>query len=74
MSIESFSASRASKHLACHASANLSAAIPGWQDPPNDGDTKASVKGTAMHEILEAAGQYTATEMMGIARAMLYVA
>ena len=74
MPIESFSASRASKHLACHASANLSVAIPGWQDPPNDGDTKASVKGTNMHAILEAAGQYTATEMMGIARAMLYVA
>jgi hypothetical protein len=71
---ERFSASVASKHLACPASANLELAIPGYQPPPRDGDTKASIKGTDMHEILERAGEYSPKEMLGIAEAMTYVA
>lgn len=71
---ERFSASVASKHLACHASANLELAIPGYQPPPNNGETAASVRGSAMHEILEKAGEFTAKQMAGIAQAMAYVA
>ena len=71
---ERFSASVADKHLACHASANLPLAIPGWQNPPNDGDTKASVLGSNMHEILERSGEFTAKQMMWMAEAMMYVA
>jgi hypothetical protein len=72
--IERFSASVASKHLACHASANLELAIPGWVPPPNQGSTAASEKGEAMHHILELAGSYAPKEMEGIAEAMAYVA
>lgn len=71
---ERFSASVASKHLACHASANLPLAIPGYQPPPNGGNTAASIQGTNMHTILEDAGAYTPKQMEGIAEAMMYVA
>lgn len=71
---ERFSASVADKHIACHASANLEQAIPGWTPPPNDGDTPASIKGSAIHELLELAGSYSPREMAGIAQAMAYVA
>lgn len=73
MKIERLSASVAAKQLACHASANLELAIPGWQDPVED-DTKASARGTAMHQILEDAGAYSAREMLGLAKAMTYMA
>lgn len=73
MSIERLSASNAAKHMACHASANLELAIPGWT-PSLVEDTKASSKGTSIHKILEDAGAYTPKEMEGIARAMFYVA
>lgn len=71
---ERFSASVAAKHIACHASANLEVAIPGWTPPPDDGETKASSRGTDMHKILELAGGYTPKEMAGLAEAMAYVA
>lgn len=71
--IERLSASNAAKHVACHASANLELAIPGFTLPLIE-DTKASAKGTAMHNILELAGAYTPKEMEGIAEAMMYVA
>lgn len=68
-----FSASSAAKYIACPASANLSAAIPTWT-PPDVPDIKASVKGTDIHELFERMGEYTAREMEGIAKALLYVA
>ena len=71
---ERFSASVASRHLSCQASANLDLAIPGWTPPDNAGDTKASIKGTDIHKILEDAAAYTPREMQGIAEAMAYVA
>lgn len=71
---ERFSASRAAKHLACPASANLELAIPGWVDPPEAGETAASTKGTSMHAILEHAGSFTPKEMLAMAQAMEYVA
>lgn len=72
--IERFSASVASKHIACHASANLELAIPGIILPGPNADTAASARGTAMHLILEQAGEYTPRQMLGIAEAMTYVA
>lgn len=71
---ERLSASAASKHVHCHASANLELAIPGYTPPPAGGTTAASIRGTDMHEILERAGAYSAKQMAGIARAMAYVA
>mgnify|MGYP002350193812 CR=1 FL=1 len=71
---ERFSASVASKHVACHASANLELAIPDITLPGPSEDTAASARGTAMHLILEQAGEYTARQMLGIAEAMGYVA
>jgi hypothetical protein len=73
MPIERLSASNAAKHMACHASANLEVAIPGFTLPVEE-DTAASSRGTAMHNLLELAGAYTPAEMLGLARAMEYVA
>lgn len=70
---ERLSASNAAKHMACHASANLPLAIPGWT-PPEVEDTKASAKGTDIHTILEHSGAYTPREQLKIAEAMTYVA
>lgn len=72
--IERFSASVAAKHLACPASANLRAAIPGWQDPPDQGETKASLRGTSMHSVAESAAEFSAREMLALADAIRYVA
>lgn len=72
--IERFSASAAAKHLACHASANLEAAIPGFDIDALPKDTAASSKGTDMHHILELSGEYSAKEQLALAEAMVYVA
>ena len=73
MSIERLSASNAAKHMSCHASANLELAIPGWTEPTAS-DTKASARGTNMHTVLESSGEFTPSEQMAMAEAMLYVA
>lgn len=73
MAIERLSASNAAKHMACHASANLEEAIPGFTLPDVQ-DTKASSKGTDMHYVLELAGGFTPAEMLAMAEAMKYVA
>lgn len=73
MPIERLSASNAAKHMACHASANLEVAIPGWH-PPDVDDTAASSKGTSMHEVLELAATFSPAEMQALAEAMQYVA
>lgn len=73
MAIERLSASNAAKHMACHASANLEAAIPGWT-PPDIDDTQASAKGTDLHKIAELSGGYTPKEQQGLAEAIMYVA
>lgn len=73
--IERFSASVASKHVTCHASANLEKAIPGWTPPPNDGDTKASVRGSELHSVMEMLlAATTPKEMRQVAQAVEYVA
>ena len=49
--MERLSASSASKHMSCNASANLELAIPGWTPPVKDPlANNAANRGTAMHE------------------------
>jgi hypothetical protein len=51
---ERFSASVAGRHMACHASADLGAAIPHWVAPVEDPSAvNAANDGTKMHEIVE---------------------
>jgi hypothetical protein len=72
---EIFSASRAGRHIMCHASAQLELAIPNWV-PPEVDETKdnAANRGTHMHTVFaELMGLRTRdAEMMG--RAVDYVA
>ena len=72
---ERFSASNAAKHMACTASANLDAAIPGWIEPVEDrtADTAAN-RGTARHEMLEPILNLTTKDVRGFARLLSYVA
>ena len=48
-----FSASNAARFMQCHASANLHAAIPGYESPVIDKMAGAKGRGTSMHEVLE---------------------
>ncbi len=73
MSIERFSASSAGRHMACHASANLPAAIPHWQDPELE-DTAASASGTAKHKLLEPIMYLSTKEIDGFAKYLQYIA
>ena len=49
------SASSAGQFIACHASANLPLAIPGWEEPVRDENVGAKAAGTGVHALLEAA-------------------
>jgi len=73
MPIERFSASVAGRHMACHASANLELAIPGWQPPVVDHAAGAKGHGTKVHKILEDAGALPAREILALARVLQYV-
>lgn len=72
--MERLSASNAAKHIACHASANLPLAIPGWEPPDNDGNTAASMRGDDLHLIMAGLGLLTPREMRGVTEAAQYVA
>jgi hypothetical protein len=73
--IERFSASVADKHMACHASANLEAAIPGLQLPIEDRTVEnAANKGTMMHKFMEDISVLTPAELLGLAKAIEYIA
>ena len=72
---KTFSASNAARFMACPASANLEAAIPGYQAPVVDPMKGAKGRGTSMHEVLETTVRdFNAAEMLGIAHALMYVA
>lgn len=73
MKIERFSASVAGRHMACHASANLEAAIPNWQPPAVD-ETRAAAAGTTVHTIFEKVWEYSASEIEAMATVLTYVA
>lgn len=72
---ERFSASVASKHMSCHASANLDLAIPHWT-PPVDDDTvdNAANRGTEMHRMFAEVMSLSTTDARRMAEAIAYVA
>jgi hypothetical protein len=74
--MERLSASNASKHMSCHASANLSAAIPGWTPPVEDKTANnAANKGTAMHEVYAGLlNTTTVKELENFSAALAYTA
>ena len=70
-----FSASVAGRHMACHASANLDLAIPGWVDPVEDrAANNAANRGTTMHEFFANIAQLPAKDIAALATALAYVA
>lgn len=71
---EPFSASRASRHMACHASAHLELAIPNWTPPVVDQMSGAKGKGTTMHQLLEPLWSLGVTDMRHVANVVAYVA
>jgi len=72
---ERFSASVASKHLNCHASANLELAIPHWVPPVVD-DTadNAANRGTEMHRMFADVMSLSTADARRMAEAIAYVA
>lgn len=71
--IERFSASVVARHMACHGSANLEAAIPNWT-PPEIEETKAASDGTSKHTMLEQITNLPVADMRHMVRALDYVA
>ena len=73
--IERFSASVAERHVSCHASAHLEAAIPGLKLPKEDRQkANAANKGTFMHKVMEDVSVLSPAELLGLARAIEYIA
>lgn len=72
---ERFSASNAGKHMTCHASANLDIAIPNWVAPVEDKTVdNAANQGTAVHEMLAKAMEFSPAELRAYVAALDYVA
>ena len=82
---ERFSASSAGKHMACHASANLELAIPGYEAPVRDENVGAKSKGRDLHaivqELIESSTtmpsgkvvKFNATDMINFGRLLTYI-
>lgn len=72
---ERFSASVAAKHMACHASADLDAAILGWKQPVEDRQAdNAANRGTSMHEMFAKIQELPTSDVRRMAEALTYVA
>lgn len=71
---EQFSASRAARHMACHASAHLELAIPNWTPPVVDQMAGAKGQGTRMHEMLEPLWALSPTNLRHVGNVVDYVA
>lgn len=72
---ERFSASVASRHMACHASANLDLAIPNWVAPVKDPTAdNAANRGTAMHAIMAEIMTLSRPDAENFAKALTYIA
>lgn len=72
---ERLSASSASKHMNCHASANLPLAIPGWTPPIEDPTANnAANRGTAMHEVFATFALGPVNDTENFAAALQYTA
>ena len=73
--IQRFSASVASRHMACHASANLEVAIPNWVEPEIDPSAdNAANRGTEMHKIMADVMALTTKDGENFAKAVAYIA
>ena len=71
---ERLSASSAARHLACHASANLDLAIPGWTPPVEDRTVdNAANRGTAKHKLIEPIMELTPGELLQFSRYLQYI-
>jgi hypothetical protein len=69
------SASSASKHIACHASAQLDLAIPNWVPPVVDETANnAANRGTAMHEVFAQLMTLPASDVQNFSDALAYTA
>ena len=72
---EKFSASRAARMMACHASANLDIAIEGWQPPVVDPTAdNAANRGTHMHELMAKLMELSASNLRKFSEALTYIA
>jgi hypothetical protein len=72
---ERFSASVASKHMSCHASANLELAIPNWTPPEEDPtQDNAANRGTEMHRMFADVMSLSTKDALMMAEAIGYVA
>ena len=72
---EMFSASRAERHMQCHASAQLDLAIPDWQPPVEDPQKdNAANRGTQMHDLFAHVMQLPAKSAAKFSEAVAYVA
>ena len=72
---EAFSASRASRLLQCHASANLDLAIPNWTPPVQDPTVdNAANRGTNLHSLFAEVMDLNAGDLEKISKAIAYVA
>jgi hypothetical protein len=69
-----FSASVAAMSMACHASANLDLAIPGWVEPVRDEMAGAKGVGTLMHEAFAKVVEQPASDIKHMISALQYVA
>jgi hypothetical protein len=72
---EPISASRISRQMSCHASANLELAIEGWTPPVVDPDKdNAANRGTHIHEVFAKVMEFGARDLEKISEAIAYVA
>lgn len=72
---EKFSASRAARHMQCHASANLDLAIPNWTPPVEDPNKdNAANRGTHFHEVFAEVMSFNAKDLQKFSEATTYIA
>lgn len=72
---ETFSASRASRFMQCHASANLELAIPDWQPPVVDPTVNnAANRGTHIHELFAKVMDLNPKNLQKFSEAVTYIA
>ena len=72
---EKFSASRAARHMQCHASANLDLAIEGWTPPVEDPNKdNAANRGSHFHEVFAEIMSFSAKDLQKFSEATTYIA
>lgn len=82
--IERFSASVAARHMACHGSADLESAIPGFVFPDRDENMGAKASGKNIHKVIEdlinsttvtksRTTKFNARDMIDVGRTLSYI-